>query len=124
MKKLLYAACIAAVFCSCKKDTGDTSFPVIALSTPSDHQNFKAGQTVTISASISDNDELHEVHLYVKNKATSAEILHVEEHTDTKTYTLLKTFTAQAGVTYKIELEANDHSDNESKVEIEVNGVN
>ena len=122
MKKILYTACIAAFLCSCKKDAGDTSRPVIALSSPTDHQTFTAGQTVTISATITDNDELHEVHLYVRNKATGTEVLHLEEHTDMKAYNLLKTFTAQAGITYKIELEANDHGDNEAKVELEVVG--
>ena len=122
MKKILYAACIAAIACSCKKDAGDLSRPVITLISPTNNQSFTAGQTVTISATITDNDELHEVHLYVRNKATSAEVLHLEEHTDMKTYNLLKTFTAQAGITYKIELEANDHADNETKVELEVMG--
>ena len=113
---------MAVLLCSCTKDAGDTSRPVIALTSPTDHQTFAAGQTVTISATITDNDELHEVHLYVRNKATGAEVLHLEEHTDLKTYNLLKTFAVQAGVTYKIELEANDHGDNEAKVEIEVVG--
>lgn len=122
MKRSLYGIFLIALLCACKKEAGDTSRPVIALTSPTDHQTFAAGQTVTISATITDNDELHEVHLYVKNKSTGAEVLHLEEHTDVKSYTLLKTFTAQVGITYKIELEANDHGENEAKVEIEVSG--
>ncbi|MBE7171232.1 MAG: DUF4625 domain-containing protein [Williamsia sp.] len=122
MKKIFYTTCLATIFFACKKDAGDTSTPVITLASPTDHQSFTAGQTVTISASIADDGELHQVHLYVNNKATGAEILHLEEHLDQKSYNLNKTFTAQAGITYKIEIQANDHAENEAKLELEVSG--
>lgn len=122
MKKFVSLVCIAALFCSCKKDAGDTASPAIAVTSPSNHQSFAAGQTVTVAATITDKDEVHEVHLYVTNKATNAEILHFEEHTDKPTYNLSKTFTVQAGVTYKIKIEASDHAENNSQVEIEVTG--
>lgn len=120
MKKILSLVCITAVFGSCKKDVGDASSPIIAVTSPSNHQTFTSGQTAAITANITDNDEIHEVHLYVYNKASNAEILHFEEHTDSKTYNLSKSFTIQKGITYKIQVEATDHAENESEVVIEV----
>lgn len=108
------------LFANCSKNNRDNQPPVINLSSPSNHQTFAVGDKVPITATISDDDELHEVHLYVKNKATGIDILHVEEHPDTKTFNLSKTFAGQSGVTYKIQIEANDHSSNQAEVEIEI----
>ena len=122
MKWILVILAIPAFFAGCKKDSGEP--PVISITTPADHQTFQGGQIVTINATIIDHDEVHHVHLYVRNKGTSGEILHVEEHPDTKTFSLSKTFTAQAGITYQIEIQADNHAGNTADVKIEVTGVN
>ena len=122
MYRFASAAVAASLLLSCKKDAGDSLAPVISVSSPADLPVFTAGQTITISAAITDLQEVHAVHLYVRNKATSTELLHFEEHTNQSKYNLVKTFTAQAGVTYKIEIVANDQAENESRVELEVSG--
>jgi Bacterial Ig domain len=105
-----------------KKDQSDHEAPVIQMISPTTNQVFQAGDSVHIRASISDNTEIHEVHLYVTNSANGALILHFEEHLDAATYTLDKAFAAQTGVTYKIEIDANDHSGNAAQQIVQVSG--
>jgi hypothetical protein len=111
---------ITLLFSGCSKDNADTTKPAIVISSPADKQVFTAGQTVNVAGVVTDNDEIHAVHLYVNNKANNAEIIHLEEHVDKSTYTLARSFTAQAGTTYTIKIEADDHSSNESELTLEV----
>jgi hypothetical protein len=62
------------------------------------------------------------VHLFVTNKTTGNEIVHYEQHEDLKSVDISKSFTAQAGITYKIKVEADDHNGNGTEKEIEVSG--
>ena len=122
MKKIILTAFVAAFLYACSKDVGDAAAPKINLASPANQQTFAAGQVATVAATITDDNEVHQVHLYVANKATGAELVHFEEHTDLKTYNLQKTFTVQEGVAYTIKLEATDHAENKSEVKIEVSG--
>jgi hypothetical protein len=108
---------------ACKKDSGDTQKPVIVLNSPTGNQQFPAFSTVTISGTIADNDEIHEVHVEVINMNTSTEIVHVHDHVDAKSYNINQVFTAQAATTYKIHVEADDHVGNTTIVEIQVKGI-
>jgi hypothetical protein len=45
-----------------------------------------------------------------------------DDHPDVKTYNLNKSFTAQAGASYQILLEADDHSGNHASTDIRVTG--
>ncbi len=121
MKQILVALILVSFTC-CSKDSGDTQKPVLVLNTPTGNQQFPGGTVVTISGNAQDNDELHEVHVTVINKNSDLEILHVHQHVDAKTYNFNETFTAQAGVTYKIEIEADDHVGNTALIQIEVRG--
>ena len=122
MKQIFVAVCVL-VFFSCSKNGGDTEKPVVVLNTPSGNQTFPASSVVTISGTVTDNDEIHEVHIYVINKKSDTEILHFHAHADAKTYSFIQTFTAQAGVTYKIEVQADDHVGNTTDIQIEVRGI-
>ena len=122
MKQIIVAFAVLLFF-ACSKDGGDTQKPVVVLNTPTGNQTFPGGTVVTISGTASDNDELHEIHIYVINKNTNSEILHFHEHADEKSYQFNQTFTAQTGVTYKIKVEADDHVGNTTDIEIEVRGI-
>ena len=63
MKPAFIAFVAILSFAACKKDKGDTTKPVINVTSPQANQAFNAGQVINISASISDNSELHEVSL-------------------------------------------------------------
>jgi uncharacterized lipoprotein YajG len=93
MNKIIILALSIAVFAACKKsNSADTLKPVVTITSPAANQQFGSGATVNIQATIFDNRELHEIHLYVINKNTNTEILHVEEHVDVQTYELNKSF--------------------------------
>jgi hypothetical protein len=104
---------------SCEKE--DKEKPTINVTSPTPNQQFNAGEVVNIIATISDNNELHEVHLFV-DKTTGGSVVHFMEHLDASTYNLSKPFTAEAGVTYQIVIQANDHADNLATATMEVSG--
>lgn len=110
------------VLAACKKDKGDSEKPMINVTSPQANQQFNAGQVISISATISDNIQLHDIGLSVQNKTSGAELVHNHYHVDASNYTLNETYTAGGGITYKIKIEATDHSGNKSETEFEVKG--
>ena len=120
--KYLSILLLVVVIVACKKSSGDSTKPVINVTSPNANQVFNAGQVIPISATISDNSELHEVSLEIVNKGTSAVLIHNHYHVDVMTYNLNDTYTAGAGITYKMKIEAMDHSGNKAEVEFEVRG--
>ena len=120
--KQIFLALVLVGFIACSKSGGDNEKPVVTLITPTNNQQFTAGQVVNITGTVSDNDEIHEVHVIVTNITNNVEVLHFHDHIDAKTYNVNQQFTAAAGITYKIHLEADDHTGNTGIVEIQVNG--
>ena len=118
--RLLVIAIALTCLVACKKDGGDTQKPVIVLNSPMGNQQFPGFSPVTISGTVTDDTEIHEVHVEVINKNTSTEIMHVHDHVDARSYTINQVFTAQAATTYKIHVEADDHVGNTTVIEIEV----
>ena len=119
---VLLAMMVLVAFAACKKSSGDSTKPVITVTSPAANAQFNAGQVITIQATISDDSELHEVSLEISNKGTGAVLVHNHYHVDLMTYNLSDTYTAGAGITYKIKIEAVDHSGNKSEVEFDVKG--
>ena len=118
---LLIATC--AAFAACKKSSaGDSEKPTINVTSPQANQQFNPGQVIQIMATITDNSELHDVSLEITNKATSAILVHNHYHVDLMTYNLNETYTAGAGITYKMKIGATDHSGNTAEVTFEVKG--
>lgn len=108
---------LLVMFASCGKS--DTTPPEINLISPANNQQFANGDNVLIKADITDNEGIHQVHLIVTDNS-GGHVIHFEEHYDGKTYSLNQSFTAQAGKTYKIEMDAVDHNDNVGKKELNV----
>lgn len=122
MKRFFILVFSVACLAACKKDGGDSEKPVINVTSPAANQQFTAGQTVNVVATITDNDELHEVHLTVVNKTPSAEVVHFHNHVDVKSYSMNESFVVAAGVTYNIKVEADDHAGNHSEIQFDVKG--
>lgn len=122
MKKILLFTICVAYLTACKKDKGDTQEPMIHVTSPAANQQFTAGQTVNVAATITDDDEINEVHLFVTNKSTGADVVHFANHVDVKSYDVHQSFTAGAGITYTVKFEATDHSGNHAQVEFEIKG--
>ena len=121
MKKILFLFGMAAAVASCSKSsTANDQGPVITVTAPSGNQVFTVGQTVTVTSAFTDQDNIQKTQIHVVNKSSNADVLHAEGHPGTVSATLTGSFTAAAGVTYKIEVEAVDVAGNESKVELQV----
>ena len=121
MKRNLLILTLLVLF-SCKKEDeiGDSQLPVIMLTTPTNNQSFTAGQNITITGTITDNLKIREFHLEIINTTTGAFLTHEHYAPDAPTYTLSKTFVAQANSTYKIKVEAEDTNGNKAKAEVTV----
>ena len=123
MKKLLLLIFSLPCLPACKKDKGDTQEPMINVTSPSANQQFPGGQVVNVVAAITDDDQLHEVHLTVINKNTNEELIHYHNHVDVQSFNINEHFNASAGVTYNIKVEAEDHSGNHAEIQFEVKGI-
>ena len=122
MKKNLLYLLLLFLF-SCKKENdeaGDSQMPVILLTAPPNAQTFSAGQTVTVSASVSDNQKIREIHLEIINTTTGAFITHEHYKPGTASFVVNRTFTAQAASAYKIKVEAEDMFENKTKAEVSI----
>jgi len=121
-RQILLMVSAVIILAACKKDSGDNEKPVINITSPMANEQFTAGETVNLQGSVTDNDELHEVHIFVTNKSTGADLIHMAEHVDVKEYPINEVFIVQAGVTYTIKVEAHDHVGNTAQVQLEVKG--
>ena len=119
-KNLLYL--LLLLLTACKKDDviEDGQAPVVLLTTPSNNQTFAAGESINITADITDNQKITEVHLEIINNATGAFITHEHFVPDAPSYKLTRSFAAQANSAYKIRVVAEDASSNSAKAEVSV----
>jgi len=110
-------------FISCSKDSGspkDTELPVVTVNTPANNQVFNAGQPITISGSITDNEYIAEVHIHVSNTNTGALLMDVHQYPAGPGATFSQSITAVSGVNYRIQVLARDKEINEGRSTVEV----
>jgi hypothetical protein len=111
MKQIFLILILAGLF-GCKKS--DELAPEVTVTSPTNNQVYTGGQTVTVHATISDNEGIHMVHAICLDNL-GGHLLHFEEHLDAKTYTLNQSFPTISGRTYTLEVEATDHAENVTK---------
>ena len=100
---------------ACSKGSGkekDSVNPVITLNTPTDNQVFTGGQNIVISGNVTDNKYIEEIHIEITNLVTAQEYLHVHIHPNAGTFNFNQTFAAQAGISYRIRVIADDAATN------------
>lgn len=115
MKRLIIAVgcCIAITSCSKKGSTvSDRELPVITINTPAGNQVFQAGDAISVTGTATDNQKLAEVHVHVYNNMTGAELYDIHHNPLAPSYNFSESFTAQAGILYKIQIMAIDVSAN------------
>lgn len=102
------------VACNNKSDkVDDKQEPVIYIASPSAGQVFTAGQTVGISAPVTDNNRLAQIHVHISNNVTGQLIYDIHHTPNGPTYTVIDNFQAQAGTQYKIQIVAVDMAANQ-----------
>ena len=120
MRHVFFILGFSCLLISCNKSSADDTSPGIVINSPSDHQTVAADAVVVVSARVTDDVEIHEVHLDITNKITN-EVLHYHFHPDAKNFDLNESFTAVSGTTYHIQVEADDHAENTHEKEIGIN---
>jgi hypothetical protein len=93
--------------------------PLLLLILLPKNQVFTPGQTITIKGNVSDNEGIHMVHVIVSDN-TGGHWVHSEDHPDSKSFAINKTFVASPGKTYTIHIDASDHNENTITSELTV----
>jgi hypothetical protein len=114
MNRPLFLLLIFSLFGCSKKDE---IAPMISITSPEQNQVFSTGQTVTVRATITDNEGIHMIHVIAVDN-TGGHWIHSEEHVDGKIYEITKSFITNPGKTYTITIDATDHDDNTVAKEI------
>jgi uncharacterized lipoprotein YajG len=121
MKTLVVIALMALVTgCSKNSSKDDKQAPVVTISTPMSNQRFNAGQTVSITGTVTDNEKLAELHVHISNMITGALLVDIHRYPSASSYTLNETFQVQAAITYRIQVIAKDNSANEGRASVEI----
>ena len=115
----MFSLFVSAAFLVCCKKS-DNHSPTITITSPSDNQSFTAGQKVHITANVTDNSEIHMVYLRVNNLTSNQELIHIEEHVDVASYDFDTSFIASAASSYKIEVEATNHTNGDAIKDITI----
>jgi hypothetical protein len=120
-KNLLYLMLLFLFSCKKENDEGsDSQVPVIMLTAPPNAQTFSAGQAVTVTATVSDNQKIREIHLEIINTTTGAFITHEHYTPVNASFVINRIFTAQPASAYKIKVEAEDMFENKTKAEVSI----
>jgi Bacterial Ig domain len=98
----------------------DYTPPVLALSTPVDNQSYTNGESILISGSATDNKYIDQIHIVITNLVTGQEYLHVHIHPGSNSSNFSQPYTAQAGISYKIQVIVDDGSTNSTGKSVEV----
>lgn len=121
MNKLFFIASLLITGFSCSKNSNgetDRVLPVVTISAPLNNQVFTAGQSVNITGTLSDNQQLAEVHVHISNNSTGTLLVDIHRYPLSATYILNESFIVQSGIEYKIQVIAKDNAANESRATV------
>jgi len=119
-----YFGCVALyVFlsgCSKKPYVGDKTAPSITIISPSNNQNFTAGQIIATVANATDNDQVTELHIHVINKITGVLLRDIHSYPNKSSGTVQDSFPADSGIAYTIQIIAKDPAQNVATAQVNV----
>ena len=121
MNKLFFIIPLIITGFSCSKNSNretDRVLPVVTISAPLNNQVFTAGQTVNITGTLSDNQQLAEVHVHISNNTTGTLLVDIHRYPLSALYSLNESFTVQSGIEYKILVIAKDNAANENRATV------
>ncbi len=118
---ILFPALMALVLCSCEKeedDNTDKEAPKITIIAPTDSSQAMSGMPMHIMASVSDNEQLHEIHVEAYNSTQDSVMLHLHMHEHGQSVMVDTSFIIPdfgEHQDYVITVEARDHAGNTTK---------
>jgi hypothetical protein len=122
MKKLFLPYLLFLLVACSKGSSNDKDYdaPALTLNTPLNNQVYTAGQNIIIAGQASDNKFINQIHIVISNLATGTEYLHIHIHPGSSAFNFNQSYTAQAGITYKIDIIVDDASTNSTAKSVEV----
>jgi hypothetical protein len=114
---------LLAIITSCSKSgttASDNVLPVVSITSPAANQVFNGGQTINITAHLTDNARIVEVHVHISDMNTGALLIDIHRNPGNGDYALNENFVVQSGVQYKILILAKDNSANEGHAEVDI----
>jgi hypothetical protein len=121
--KSLFVPYFLFVLTACSKDPAvekDYDPPVLTLNTPTNNQVYTAGQNIMITGQVTDNKFIKEIHVVITNLGSGFEYQHVHIQPNATSFNFNQSYTAQAGIIYKIDVIADDASANASAKSVQV----
>lgn len=121
MKLLFSGIALLLLVTGCSKNSADEKdnvLPVITITSPVNGQTFTNGQTINITGTITDDKYIAETHIHVTNNSTGNMLMDVHLYPASASFN--QSFTATAGINYKIQVIAKDRAVNEARVSVEV----
>lgn len=122
-RNILLLPLLLLLFAGCKREHGeaeDKEPPVVKITSPANGQTFSTGESIAITADVTDASQLEELHLEIINTTTGTFITHEHYVPNGMTYKLQSSFTPAAAAAYKIKVEADDAKGNDGKAEISI----
>jgi hypothetical protein len=126
MKKFgtLAAVGLLVFIAACKHESlRDKTLPVIVINTPAANQYFIVGDSITISGTITDINELEETGIHIISSHDQNEFLHLHYgliHSNTWNFSVKQRVTHTQTTAYEIEVEGIDAEGNTSHKTVEV----
>ncbi|MCX6199746.1 MAG: Ig-like domain-containing protein [Bacteroidetes bacterium] len=122
MKNILVSLSLFSLFTclvfSCTKNTGPEE-PVITITNPTDTTNINAGDTIEIKGALSDNINLHEFYLTIKNNSTDSVLVYDNPYVHGgKTYPFNYLWITRDSAIYKLTLKVLDHESHTTSKEV------
>lgn len=116
---------IAGLFASCRKSNSnanidDKTAPVITVISPGNGQIFNAGATISVSATVTDNNKVSQTEIHLINETTGELLRDIHNYPDAPSAIMQDSFTAVAGSVYTIKFIARDPSQNETRIQLSI----
>jgi type III secretory pathway lipoprotein EscJ len=118
MRYLFLLLSIFLLSTGCKKSSAedDKEMPVIVLSSPADNAVVPSGNTVSIAGDVTDNKNIYMIHVHISDYTTGKLLIDIHRYPNSAGYKLAESFTANAGITYQVQVRARDNAANETVV--------
>lgn len=118
MKFLFLLICICLLSAGCKKSSAadDKEMPVIVLTAPADNSTVAGGSSINISGNVTDNKNVYMIHVHISDYTSGKLLVDIHRYPDNNSYNLTESFTANAGITYQVQVRARDNAANETVV--------
>lgn len=88
----------------------------MVLTDPTDNSVVAGGSTVHIEGQVTDNKNVYIIHVHISDYTSGKLLIDIHRYPNNTSYNLSESFTANAGITYQVQVRARDNAANETVV--------